>query len=113
MTNEVHEQVEFSSREGDLGPVPGDRPARDIDDERAQVELCGTVRVAPTDPPKRRPDPGHELRHLERLSDVVVGTGLQPHHDVDGVRPRRQHDHRECGALTDGPADLEPIDAAA
>ena len=42
----------------------------------------------------RRPQPGQELVHAERLGHVVVGAGVERLDLVRRVGARRQHDHR-------------------
>ncbi len=54
-------------------------------------------------------DPGHQLLGLERLHDVVVGAGLEPDHDVDGVALGREHHDRHARL---GPDLLADVDAA-
>ena len=73
---------------------------------------CEPVRLvrSATGPTQRRPDAGDELRHLERLLDVVVGAGLEPDHDVDRVGPGGQHHDRDGRRPADRPADLEAVE---
>jgi hypothetical protein len=43
---------------------------------------------------QHRPDPGDKLHRVERLEDIVVGTGRQADDLVDGLSLRGQHDDR-------------------
>src|SRR4029453_132357 len=56
-------------------------------------------------------DAGDELRDLERLLDVVVGTRLEAHDDVDRVGARGEDDHGDGRGPPDGTADLEAVEA--
>lgn len=58
-----------------------------------------------------RPDPCHQLLWLERLHDVVVGTRLEAHHDIDGVALRREHHDRYPGLRPDQAAHLDAVPA--
>ena len=68
-------------------------------------------------PPRRAgaaqegPDPRRQLLGHERLGDVVVGAGLEPGHDVVGVRPRRHMMIGTALLAPQGPAALEAVHA--
>ena len=68
-------------------------------------ELRGHVVVAA----HARPDAGHQLLGFERFDHVVVRTGLQPQHDVDGVGLGGKHDDRHAGLGTDLSADFDAV----
>ena len=55
------------------------------------------------------PDPGDQLLGLERLDDVVVGAGLEPDHDVDGVALGGEHHDRHAGLGADLLADVDAV----
>ena len=60
-------------------------------------------------PPDPGPDPGDQLLGLERLDDVVVGAGLEPDDDVDGVALGGQHHDRDAGLGADLLADVDAV----
>ena len=52
-----------------------------------------------------------ELGEAERLGDVVVGAGVETHHDVGLFAARGEHDDREpLVACPEGPADREAVE---
>jgi hypothetical protein len=80
--------------------------AGDVDREVADLErlVCAGV-----DPPDPGPDPGHQLLGLERLDDVVVGSGLEADHDVDSVALRGQHHDGDAGLVADLLAHVDAV----
>jgi hypothetical protein len=60
-------------------------------------------------PAEERSDASHELLGLEGLRHVVVGTRLEPHHLVDGVGLRGEHEDRNRAPGTDLAAELESV----
>src|SRR6478609_4441032 len=59
---------------------------------------------------QQRTSPGEQLGEPERLRDVVVGTGIEPHDRVDLVGAGGQHEHGNGAALlTQPPAHLEAV----
>ena len=90
-----------------------DRPAVEVGQvaQRDRRLLRGTVRVRVTGSPAQgRPDAGDELRHLERLADVVVGARLEADDDVDRVSAGREHHDRRRGLAPDRAAHLEAVE---
>ena len=71
------------------------------------VQLLGSRLVAA---PQPGPHAGDELLRLERLDDVVVGAGLEPDDDVDGVGAGRQHDDGHAALGADPPAHLHAVE---
>ena len=69
-------------------PSRVDRPSGEVDGDRPEMEPGGLVRAA-AGSTKCRPDAGDQLRHFERLLDVVVGAGLETDDDVDACRRGR------------------------
>ena len=53
--------------------------------EVAEHQRPGRGGLVQLDPAQERPDAGRQLLDDHRLGHVVVGTGLQPRHQVDGV----------------------------
>jgi hypothetical protein len=107
---QLDQQVELGPRQRDLSAVPLDRPTRDIDGERSEVEPIRQVATAlPAPAAEGSPDSCDELGHLERLLDVVVGSRLEPDHDIDRVAAGGQHDDRDRRLAPDRPADLEAV----
>ena len=74
MGNEVVQEAELASGERDEHPVGEHPPTGDIDDEVAGVEsrLAGGMRST-----QQRADARCELAEVERLREVVVGTGIE------------------------------------
>ncbi len=94
-----------------LTAVPSrvDGPAGEVDREGAEVDPLGFA-LAPARATERRPDARDELLHLERLLDVVVGTGFESDDDIDGVGAGREHDDRHRRGSADRPAHLEAVE---
>ena len=80
---------------------------RDFEAKRASIEDPG---VATPLTPELGANPRQQLSQLEGLRDVVDSTGIQPHHDVELLVARRQHDHFEqrVGSV-DPAADVQAI----
>jgi hypothetical protein len=58
-----------------------------------------------------RPEPGHQLGEPERLGQVVIGAGVQRHHDIELAGPGSQHNDdpvRHRGPQT--AAECHPVD---
>src|SRR5450756_2042035 len=109
---QLNEQVELGPGERDHCPVPGHRPGPNVDGEWPQSKVLRVTRPAPP-APERRPDARDELGQLERLADVVVGTGLQANHDVERVTARRQHDDGDRRFAPDLAGNLQAVEAGA
>ena len=61
---------------------------------------------------QQRLDPRQQLRHLERLDQVVVGAQLEADDLVDDLAPRGQHQDRRLHALlAKRAADVEAVAA--
>ena len=102
------QEAELGRRQLQLGsaarrPEPG---RVDLEVADAQDFLVGRA----VRPAQQRADACDELRHLERLRHVVVGAELEADHDVEGVSAGRQHEDRHPAAVSDLPADLEPVE---
>ena len=87
---------------------------------RRTTPASGTISTSPntyrSDRRPRRPDPSQECSDascqfldLKRLRHVVVSPGLEPRHDVVGVRTRRDHDDRHVALLAQLAAELESV----
>src|SRR5579871_6111216 len=60
--------------------------------------------------PKRGPDSREEFLVTERLSDIVIGSGLQSLHDGVLVGLGREYQHGFAGiAGSKGPEELKPV----
>jgi hypothetical protein len=80
--------------------------AGDVDDQVADLEVFGLWLLAAT---HASSDAGDELLRLERLDDVVVGSGLEADDNIHGVGPCSEHDDRHAGFGADPPAHLHAI----
>jgi hypothetical protein len=60
-------------------------------------------------PPQRRPHARQQLHRTERLGQVVIRSGIQAGNLVLLGLARGQHDDRDCGELTDPPADITAV----
>ena len=79
--------------------------AADVDDEAGELEASrADLRLRGALPSQLGIDAGGELAHLEGLGDVVVGSDLEPHDDVDNIARGRHHDDRYLDAGTAQPA---------
>jgi hypothetical protein len=62
--------------------------------------------------PAQRPRPGQQLRHLERLGEVVVGAGVEAGDHVGGAAERGQHQYAGAdGPLTQPCDDVQAVDS--
>ena len=80
----------------------------DLEVTEAQARV---PRLRTAGPAQQRPDPGGELLRRERLGEVVVGTRLEPRHDVVGVGTGSDHHDRHVARLAQRTAQLEAVDA--
>jgi hypothetical protein len=109
VTNQLGEEVELRPGQRDLLACPIDGPAGDVDGQLADPQSV-VVSWTPAGPAEGGPDPGDELRDLERLLDVIVGPRLEADHDVDRVTARREHHDRHHRRPPDGAAQLQPVE---
>jgi hypothetical protein len=78
-------------------------------DHQLAVGFCR--RADPGHSAQHRPDPRIEHPRLHRFHHVIVGPGLQAHHDVKVIAAGGQHDHRNVVVAPQPPADLETVHA--
>ena len=63
-------------------------------------------------PPQQRLDAGQQLRHFERLGEIIVRAQLQPGDPVGDVATRCKHEDRQIdSAMAQFPADVESASA--
>ena len=92
------------------------RPRPCAEPGRRRCRRPGAGRRGGRPPPQDGPDPGPQLRVVERLDDVVVGADLEPPDPIGVGAPAGEDDHRKQGiktrgdavGLTDLPQDVEP-----
>src|SRR3954470_7878008 len=112
LPGQCHQQVELERGQPDGCASAADLVGLDVDLDRRILRpdrqgLGGDVLVVA----QSRPHAGDQLLRLERLDDVVVGTGFEPQHDVHGVGLGRQHDDRRPALGPDRPAYVDARDA--
>ena len=61
--------------------------------------MAARVRGRGRAPPQHGLDARHQLHHVERLRQVVVGAQLEAEHAVHHLAARGEHDHRRRDAL--------------
>ena len=60
---------------------------------------------------QQRPHPRQQFGEPERFAHIVVGAGVESHHEVDLVGARGQHEDGQRGSLgPDSTAHLEAVD---
>ena len=91
-------------------PSRGHPVAGDVDAQVADLQGFRGVLFGGAQPGT---DACHQLRRLERLGDVVVGTGFQAAHHVGGVGLGGEHDDRDVVLGADELADLDAVEARA
>ncbi|GAA3111524.1 hypothetical protein GCM10020001_032730 [Nonomuraea salmonea] len=79
-----------------------------VDDELAERDAVGRGRLRPA---QHGADAGVEHARLDRLDHVVVGAGLEAHHDVEVVASCGEQDDGELVELADAAAHLDAVDA--
>src|SRR5918992_2904515 len=109
VARELYEKVEIGCCKGYLGPSLVDLEARGVDLEFTGLDLGLALHDARR-APQRGADSRHQLGHLERLGDVVVGPELQARDDVDGLRLGREHHDRNLALAADFATDLEAVE---
>src|SRR5688572_17579190 len=87
------EELELSSAQLDRGRACADPPRAQVKGDASFGDLVALLRRTRVIA-KPRADPGHQLLEVKRLTDVIVGTRLQPGDAIRRVVPRREDDHR-------------------
>jgi hypothetical protein len=101
------EKCELPGSEADLMTAPAHAVGRRVELEIADRD----PRSAVVDPPSSKgANPGPELRHRERLRQVVVGAAVQAGYPVGNAVERREHEDRLVEtAIAQGRTDGEAI----
>ncbi len=108
MADELQQQPQLGRRQVDLLAGQGDLERAPVDHEVAEGDAVGGGGLGAA---QHGADAGVQDPGLDRLDHVVVGAGLQAHHDVEVVAPGREQDDRELVELAHAAADLDPVDA--
>lgn len=106
LARQCDQQVEFEWCERDLLAAAADLVCRNVDHDVGDAQQFGRLlfRTAQASTHSR-----HQLLRLERLHDVVVRTGFEAEHDVDGVGLGRQHHDGHAGIRTQNSAYVDPV----
>jgi hypothetical protein len=99
--------VPLGRGEPDIFPLPDDALGGQVDNqvaERDPGQVLGGSRA-----PDRRPHPGQQFLHAERLRDIVIGAGVERFHLVHAVGPAGQHDDRGLGPAAQALDHLHPV----
>ena len=94
-------------------PVAPDLAGAGHQPDAVDLERLGGARRGPARAPQHGTDPRDQLLGLERLGQVVVGTGVQPGDPIRPRRPRREHDDRHRAPPADLAQHLEALQARA
>ena len=93
---EVAEQAELERRQVDGPPVPHRAEPAGVDVQVADGEHRRAVAAGPAE---QRADPRHQLLHVERLGQVVVGAGIDALDALRQALRAGQHQDRRRDAL--------------
>lgn len=105
LAGERDKQIELQRSQRDLRTAARHLVGGHVDDDVGDRQQLGGLLLGAA---QAGTHPGNELLGLERLDDVIVGTGLQTEHDVDRVGLRREHHDRNSGV---GPQHAAYVDA--
>src|SRR6478735_5003747 len=108
LAGQRHQEVELQRGQGNPLAAPADGVAGDVDGDVRDLQRFGGLLVAGAEAGAYA---CHQLRGLERLRHVVIGTGFQPANDVGGIGLGGQHDDGDIGLAANLPADLDAVHA--
>ncbi len=109
--------IRYSSSRNSVGPRWTSRPprcTRQFSRSSSRSPAVSASRRGRAGAAQQRAHARHQLRHGERLDDVIVGAGRQAAHALALLAARRQHDDRQRArrrARAQAAADLEAGDA--